>query len=364
MRDGASMIGGLLFTAFSSANFGQNAKSWRLFADYINNVGITLDLLAPLSQTLFLPLICLSSVFKSLCGIAAGAAGAVISEHWGSLHGNIAEVNSKNGAQHTAVSLLGLLVSIPFASFASRSSRVMWTVYAVLTAVHVASNYFAMRTLRLRSINISRGRLLVAQFMEVVDSLMTTYTSDLSNTHIETLKQMLTGQKSRLFSLEHIARTEPILQLLLPRLVSSGRALTTGVSITDSHGSVQLWASPREVGQNLLRTGALPSSESLDAALQRSLNLGKHYTLFYHGGKTGVVYVCFSDSCAPNALNQLEALVEAQLLLRFRGDVVLAEKASALLIPVLLSTLRSHGWDTQRILLRPRNARAYSVKNS
>lgn len=83
------MIGGLLFTTFSSANFGQNAKSWRLFADYINNVGITLDLLAPLSAKLFLPLICLSSVFKSLCGIAAGAAGAVISEHWGSLYGEL-----------------------------------------------------------------------------------------------------------------------------------------------------------------------------------------------------------------------------------------------------------------------------------
>ena len=87
IRDGASMLGGLLFTAFSSANFGQNVKSWRLFADYINNIGITLDLLAPLSSQFFLPLICLSSVFKSLCGIAAGASGSVISEHWGSLHG-------------------------------------------------------------------------------------------------------------------------------------------------------------------------------------------------------------------------------------------------------------------------------------
>lgn len=87
LRDGASMVGGLLFTTFSSANFGQNAKSWRLFADYINNVGTTLDLIAPLSKMYFLPLICLSSIFKALCGVSAGASGAVFSEHWGQLQG-------------------------------------------------------------------------------------------------------------------------------------------------------------------------------------------------------------------------------------------------------------------------------------
>lgn len=88
LRDGASMLGGLLFTSFTSANFGQNIKSWRLFADYINNVGITLDVIAPLSKRTFLPIICLASVCKALCGIAAGATGSVISEHWGSKQGD------------------------------------------------------------------------------------------------------------------------------------------------------------------------------------------------------------------------------------------------------------------------------------
>ena len=75
LRDGASMLGGLLFTSFSSANFGQNIKSWRLFADLINNVGITLDMLAPIFRNHFLILVCIGSVCKALCGIAAGATG-------------------------------------------------------------------------------------------------------------------------------------------------------------------------------------------------------------------------------------------------------------------------------------------------
>lgn len=77
LRDGASMLGGLLFTSFSSANFGQNIKSWRLFADLINNVGITLDMLAPIFRNHFLTLVCIASICKALCGIAAGATGKI-----------------------------------------------------------------------------------------------------------------------------------------------------------------------------------------------------------------------------------------------------------------------------------------------
>lgn len=369
MRDGASMIGGLLFTAFSSANFGQNAKSWRLFADYINNVGITLDLLAPLSQSLFLPLICLSSVFKSLCGIAAGAAGAVISEHWGSVHGNIAEVNSKNGAQHTAVSLLGLLVSIPFASFASRSPRVMWSVYAVLTIIHVVSNYCAMRTLQLRSINISRGKILVSQFMKAVDSVMKLYLNPVTNDNVAMVKQIVVDENASVYTLSNIARTEPILKLLLPRFDSIGNRITSGISMcTDStHGTVKIWASPGEVAQYLSQSDTkLPGT--IDEMLQRSCSTGRNYTLFYdkgvHTKGHGQVFVCFSDLCTPNTVDQLEALLHAHLLLRFMGNIELSEKATTSLYPLLLSTLKSHRWDTHRIMFRPRNARAYSIKNT
>ena len=230
LRDGASMIGGLLFTAFSSAYFGQNAKSWRLFADYINNLGITLDLLAPMSDKLFLPIICISSVFKSLCGIAAGATGSVISEHWGSLQGNIAEVNSKNGAQHTAVSLLGLFVSIPFARFACRSPVVMWSVYAVLTVIHVLSDYKAMRALRLRSINLSRGAILIQSFLLQHTSTSTSSSSpsDTTNTaHIPIAAAIQQSSSSssaaagvyKTLSLQSVAQSEPILSLLLPHYI-------------------------------------------------------------------------------------------------------------------------------------------------
>lgn len=94
MRDGASMMSGLFFTTLMSSDFSRNAKSWRLFGDFIVDVGITLDMLAPLFPNHFLLLICLASVAKSLCGISAGAANGAIVEHF-SRNNNIAEVLAK-----------------------------------------------------------------------------------------------------------------------------------------------------------------------------------------------------------------------------------------------------------------------------
>ena len=128
------MISGLVFTSMVSTDLGTNVKGWRLFADGIVDVGITLEMVAPLFPPHFLLLICLASVCKSMCGIAAGAANGAIVEHWARAN-NIPDVLAKvrrslegrcsctvvhpadwcllslprqGGAQHTAVSLFGL----------------------------------------------------------------------------------------------------------------------------------------------------------------------------------------------------------------------------------------------------------------
>ncbi|CAM9150081.1 unnamed protein product [Laminaria digitata] len=171
-RDGASMIGGLLFTSIASANFGVNIKTWRLFADASNDVGLALEMLAPLPAFReggrFLRLICLASVFKAACGVAGGATAAAITEHW-AVDNNIADIGAKNGAQHTLASLLGLGLSVWFAravsDAGSASGTRVWGWYVVLTAVHLLANYLAMRTLALRSLNPSRASLLVTEYL-------------------------------------------------------------------------------------------------------------------------------------------------------------------------------------------------------
>lgn len=166
LRDGASLIGGLIFSTLNSTNFGHNVKTWRLFADFINNIGITLNMLAPLFPNWFLPLVCIGSICSSLCGIAAGATGGAITSHWGSKGSNVAEVLTKNGAQHTVMALLALAVSIPFANFADQVPPLYtWIIFGLLSMVHMISNYRAMRVLALTSLNVSRYHMLLDAFI-------------------------------------------------------------------------------------------------------------------------------------------------------------------------------------------------------
>ena len=57
-RDGASMLGGLAFTWWGGKNFDKSVKFWRLFADTINDVGLTLEMLSPLCGEYFLLVAC------------------------------------------------------------------------------------------------------------------------------------------------------------------------------------------------------------------------------------------------------------------------------------------------------------------
>ena len=117
LRDGVGMVGGLIFASRFGTRLNQNVKSWRLWADMINNVGMTLEIIAPAYPRIFIPMICLAALCRSLCGISAGAANAVISSHWGKRNSNIADVQAKNGNQATVVNLSCLALALLFGKF-------------------------------------------------------------------------------------------------------------------------------------------------------------------------------------------------------------------------------------------------------
>ena len=74
VRDGCGMFASLAFTAVAAPFFRTDVKRWKLFADIIVDVGITLEVAAVQAPpALFLPLISIGSMCKAMCGVAAGA---------------------------------------------------------------------------------------------------------------------------------------------------------------------------------------------------------------------------------------------------------------------------------------------------
>lgn len=163
LRDGSGMIGGLAFAYVVGPKFDLNVKRWRLFADVINDVGLTLDMVAPYFPNIVTEVLCVSSICKTMCGVAAGATRSSLMTHFAK-RDNMADCAAKEGSQETAVKLFGLLFGMYFANAVNSSKESIWVAFIVLTIVHVIANYKAVSGLCIPTVNCPRALILVQRF--------------------------------------------------------------------------------------------------------------------------------------------------------------------------------------------------------
>jgi len=167
VRDGCGMAATLLFTSVAASRFRTDIKRWRLFADVMVDIGITLEVAAAQVPTaFFLPMICVGNMCKAICGVAAGACGGAINLHWAT-GSDISDISAKFGAQHTVTGSLGLVFA---ALFAKKVSTVklshLWMLYSFLTALHIFANMRCMRLIAFSSLNTVRMNMVLADFFQ------------------------------------------------------------------------------------------------------------------------------------------------------------------------------------------------------
>ena len=164
-RDICGMLGGLVFTLAKGRQLDAEAKQWRLFADLANNVGMAMELAAPLVDDgrYFLALACAGSIARSLCGCAAGATRAALTQHFARAQ-NAADIAAKEASQETAVTLIGMALGLAVTTITDGKPRWQWAVFLVLTVLHMYCNVRAVRSLVIGSLNRERVRLLLARF--------------------------------------------------------------------------------------------------------------------------------------------------------------------------------------------------------
>eukprot|EP00804_Cyclotella_cryptica_P001111 CCRYP_008409-RB/>CCRYP_008409-RB protein AED:0.05 eAED:0.05 QI:125/1/1/1/1/1/5/1622/638 len=214
IRDGLGMIGGLLFSYVASPYFDAHVKEFRLLADILNDVGLTLDMALPVLMTWEFPWLCsflspylvltsVSTLCKVACGISAGATKGNITDHF-SIAGNRADVNAKESTQETLVSLIGMGLGVCLTKFLhsleelsevrkdtstctnyqngeeqnetcqnfNQQRNIMtvetlsWTIFLLLTFVHVWANYVGVQRLRLRTLNRERATVALRKLAE------------------------------------------------------------------------------------------------------------------------------------------------------------------------------------------------------
>ena len=171
LRDGISLISSLLFTTIFSPSpsprfsFSSHLKEFRLFADFINDVGMTLDLLLPICPNQYLLIMTLSGVCKTLCGVCASVTKPLITNHFAKTKtGNQADLNAKENSQETFVTLLGLALGALLTKLTESESdnenendvRVEMFLFLTLTFLHLIFNWIGVRALHLRTLNYQR----------------------------------------------------------------------------------------------------------------------------------------------------------------------------------------------------------------
>ncbi|ETV71418.1 hypothetical protein, variant 1 [Aphanomyces astaci] len=163
MRDGSGMLGGLFFAYVVGPKFDANVKFWRLYADVINDFGLTLDMLAPFFPLYVTEILCISSVCKAMCGVAAGATRSSLTAHFAK-HDNMADIAAKEGSQETFVNMVGLVCGMYFANAVNQSRSTVWLAFLVLTLFHVIANYKAVSALCIPTLNVQRAFLAIRRY--------------------------------------------------------------------------------------------------------------------------------------------------------------------------------------------------------
>lgn len=165
LRDGSGMIGGLAFAYVVGPKFDMNVKRWRLFADVINDIGLTLDMVAPYFSSLVTEVLCVSSVCKTMCGVAAGSTRSSLMTHFAK-RDNMADCAAKEGSQETAVKLFGLVFGMYFANAVNASPKSVWVAFILLTLVHVYANFHAVSCLCIPTTNRPRTLVLIERYLQ------------------------------------------------------------------------------------------------------------------------------------------------------------------------------------------------------
>lgn len=177
VQESMGRIATILFAYRVGTALEPECKMYRLLADVYNDAAMILDCLSPmLPRTPRMAVLGFASVLRALCGVAAGSAKASLSAHFAAC-GNLGELNAKDSSQETLVGLAGMLAG-SFVVSRVTSLEATWTLLIMLLAVHLGTNYAAVRAVRMRSLNRQRANLLFSHLWETDHCLTLQQVSD------------------------------------------------------------------------------------------------------------------------------------------------------------------------------------------
>uniref|UniRef100_A0A0N4ZMN3 DUF647 domain-containing protein n=1 Tax=Parastrongyloides trichosuri TaxID=131310 RepID=A0A0N4ZMN3_PARTI len=166
IKDGSGMIGRILFTWKKSNDLDRYSKTWRLMADILNDVSFFIDIISVWISyyPLFFMLLCISSILKSIVGVAGGVTRTVVVQHQ-AINDNIGDVAAKDGSQETLLNLVSLISSVLLLPLVHENHVLIWICFIIFTTIHIFSNYKAVRSLKFNIFNQETYSIAVKEYL-------------------------------------------------------------------------------------------------------------------------------------------------------------------------------------------------------
>jgi len=163
LQDSVGRFATILFAHRLGTSLEPECKRYRFLADVMNDSAMILDCLSPaLPKTLRIIALCTSGTLRALCGVAAGASKASLSVHFAKW-GTVAELNAKDSSQETVIGLMGMLAgSLVVSRITSLWST--WTTMIFLIGVHLYTNYRAVRSVTMHTLNRQRVNIVASDY--------------------------------------------------------------------------------------------------------------------------------------------------------------------------------------------------------
>lgn len=165
LQDATGRVSTILFAHRFGQAIEPECKFYRFAADLFNDTALLLDVLTPTLPTYpKIVALCAAGILRSLCGVSAGAAKASLSAHFAK-NGNIAELNAKDSSQETVITLMGMLAGSLFVRVVE-GRQAVWCWMFILVGTHLWTNYQAVRSVQMRTLNRQRAGIVVNEYRQ------------------------------------------------------------------------------------------------------------------------------------------------------------------------------------------------------
>ncbi|RDW91498.1 hypothetical protein BP5796_02663 [Coleophoma crateriformis] len=326
---------------------------YRLLADIFNDSAMILDCLSPAfpksSRVLILSF---SSVLRALCGVAAGSSKASLSAHFAT-QGNLGELNAakqKDFSQETVISLVGMLAGSLIVSHIS-SQWATWTAMIALLAIHLSTNYLAVKAVSMRTLNRQRANLVISNCLAQCPDSRTEKSSQ--SWKIKVPSPEMISLQERIFERDGVLRGSNGAVLGYCQLGVSLQ--TVFKSFGPSHGST---GSHMDDG-NIRKLLKLFHEDAYILWYDRARNM--YLVVFKHGCLPTVHVRAWAHAFMTAATKEVQARSSTESILRLL-EVTKVRLNEFLKTTDLFSELENAGWDLETGAMETRSGTRCQLK--